>query len=131
VAVLVLAGAATGVGFGVSPRLGFVLVGVTLVVTAVCVAWLVREGRRRRAAGLRPDLDEVEHRMRRHLRWMLPLFVVGVVLAVIGLATRHDGRGPTWVVVAGPVLSALVLIWSWLIVRFLLPRLKEKQQSDA
>ncbi|MEP6817636.1 MAG: hypothetical protein ABI873_19030 [Marmoricola sp.] len=127
---LVVAGAATGVGFGISPELGIALACLTVILIGWFVVWAARQGRRRRAAGERPDLGDVQRRIRKLAKWGIVLAVLTVLTSAVAITT-DDGQTPVWVLVTSPVLVtagvALLCLFAW----FLLPRLRAKQASES
>jgi UDP-N-acetylmuramyl pentapeptide phosphotransferase/UDP-N-acetylglucosamine-1-phosphate transferase len=127
---LVVSAAATGLGFGVSPKVGFALVCLTAVVFTGFIVWTVRQGRRRRAAGERPDLDDVQRRMRKLAKWGIALAILTTITTAISIASDHI-QTPTWVLLLGPVFIWIGVAGQCLMAWLILPRLRRKQASES
>lgn len=134
VGALVVTAMATGVGFGISPRLGAMLAVVTFAVYVCLGVYAYRFGRQRRREGRAPDLSAIGERLRTRLKWHALLVGILIVTTSLALALDQDRRTPTWILLAPPVLLAIGIVMIWLTVRFVLPRAqrrRETQTSDA
>jgi hypothetical protein len=116
-------------GFLVSRSVGIATVCIGVVVVAAVMAWTVRDGRRMRAAGHRPDLGQLEQRVRRHLKWGAVLVGFSVVTTTLVFTTDRPTDRPLWPIVLAPVIGVLALVWTWVIVRFVLPWERRRQQA--
>jgi hypothetical protein len=132
---LIMVGVAVGeVGFLIARSAGLrwleiasVCVGVIIVAAAMW--WVVRDARHLRAAGHRPDFEQLEDRMRRHLKRGLVLVALSVITTALLLLFDRSHNGPLWPIILGPVLLIVGLGWLWLMVRFLLPWERRRQQA--
>ena len=129
-AALVVTAAATGVGFGISPKLGIGLACLTVVVYGLFFVWATRERRRRRAAGQTVDVSDLQRRTRKHAKWLTVLAVLSVLTSVGAIAT-NDGDIPVWVLAMPPVLITVGVAMLWLLVLVTLPRRAKKQASGS
>jgi hypothetical protein len=129
VALMMVAVAVAEAGFLVARSVGIATVCVGVVVVAAVMAWTVRDGRRMRAAGHRPDLGQLEQRMRRHLKWGAVLVGLSVVTTALVLTTDRPKDRPLWPIVLGPVVLIISLVWVWVLVRFVLPWERRRQQA--
>lgn len=103
---------------------------VTAVVVIGFTIWALRQGRRRRAAGYQPDLPALQLRLRRRMRWHVPLALLTVVACGVALATK-DNTTPTWVLVAPAVLMLVGLALLWVFTEYLLPKSQRKQEDRS
>lgn len=126
VALIIVAAGATGIGLGISLALGLALAGVTLVVMAGIMAWSVRDGRRRRAAGQRLDVAYLERRLLTYFRLVL-LSLVGATVGVVLILASPGQHEPEWPLVLALVVTAAGLVCIWVFARVVLPRWREKQ----
>lgn len=127
---LVGCAAATGVAFAAARWAGLVMACLTAAVFIGFMVWAVRVGRRRRAAGHKPDVPAMQRRIRQRLRWLLPLAILSAVASGLAVAT-DDNNTATWLLVAGPVLVLVGLAWTWVLSEHLLPRLQRKQEAGS
>jgi hypothetical protein len=132
---LIMIGVAVGeLGFLISRSAGrrwleIVSVCVGMVIVAAAIWWVVRDGRHRRAAGYKPDFGQLEHRIRRHLKWGVVLVALSVITTVLLLAVDRPNDEPLWPIILGPVVLIVGLGWLWLMLRFLLPWERRRQQA--
>ena len=132
---LIMAGVIGGeLGFLVSrsaglPWLGILSVCVGTLVVAAALWWVVRDGRRLRAAGSTPDFDELEHRLRHYLKWGVVLAGLSVITTAFLLAGDRSHDEPLWPIILGPVVLVVATGWLWLVVRLLLPWERRRQQA--
>jgi hypothetical protein len=53
-----------------------------------------------------------------------------VLAASLAVAT-DNGRTPVWLLVAGPALLVVGVIWLWVLVKVIVPRLRNKQPTES
>jgi hypothetical protein len=126
---LVVSATATGIGFGLSTKLGIALACLTVAVFGSFVVWAMREGRRRRAAGQTADVGDLQGRMRKYAKWGTILAALSVLTSAAAIATHPSDTTPVWVLAMPPVLITAAAAWMWLLVWVILPRLARKQAS--
>jgi deazaflavin-dependent oxidoreductase (nitroreductase family) len=132
---LITVGVVVGeLGFFISRSAGLrsleiVSVCVGVVILAAAIWWAVRDGRDLRAAGYKPDFGQLEQRIRRHLKWGVVLAALSVITTALLLAVDRPNDGPLWPIILGPVILIVGLGWLWLVVRFLLPWERRRQQA--
>ena len=102
---------------------------VGVVIVAAAMWWVVRDSRQLRASGYQPDFGQLEDRIRRHLKWGAVLAALSVVTTVLLLAFDRPKDGPLWPIILGPVILIVGIGWLWLVVRFLLPWERRRQQA--
>lgn len=122
--------AATGAAFAAARWAGIAMACVTVAVIIGFMIWAVRLGRKRRAAGHKPDIPALQRRLHPHMKRMLLLALLSVVAAGFALATNHNNT-PTWLLVAGPALLLLGLAWTWVLAKYLLPKMQQKQDGRS
>jgi hypothetical protein len=109
--------------------LEIVSVCVGAVIVAAAIWWVVRDGRHLRATGYKPDFGQLEHRIGRHLKWGVVLAALSVITTVLLLTVDRPTDRPLWPIILGPVILIVGLGWLWLVVRFLLPWERRRQQA--
>lgn len=67
--------------------------------------------------------------MRRHLKRGLVLVALSLITTVLLLAVGRPDDQPLWPIILGPVVLIIGLGWLWLMVRFLLPWERQRQQA--
>jgi hypothetical protein len=100
-----------------------------VVIVGAALWWVVRDSRRLRASGYKPDFEQLEHRIRRHLKWGSMPIALSVIITVLLLTTDRPKHEPLWPVILGPAILIVGLAWLWLVVRFLLPWERRRQQA--
>jgi hypothetical protein len=132
---LIMVGVAVGeVGFLIARSAGLrwleiAAVCVGVIIVAAAMWWVVRDARHLRAAGHRPDFEQLGDRMRRHLKRGLVLVALSLITTVLLLAVGRPDDQPLWPIILGPVVLIIGLGWLWLMVRFLLPWERQRQQA--
>jgi membrane protease YdiL (CAAX protease family) len=125
---MVAPAAAAGFAFGHDAvALGFAMAALALLVLVALAVWAVRRGRRRRASGAAAaDLGRLASRLRARATWLSVLAVLSVVASGFALATRGSDT-PAWPLVLGPVLLVVGVVWIWIFILVLLPRMQREQ----
>jgi hypothetical protein len=126
IAALVLTAMSTGIGFGISPKLGWSLAGLTLCVYLALFSYAFRFGRRRRREGHKPDIPALQQRLRKRLKWQALSVALLIITTSLTLA-HNDHRVPTWVLVAPPLLIGSGAALIWVTVQYVLPRAERRQ----
>lgn len=108
---------------------GIVALCVGVVVVVAAMWWVIRDSKRMRAAGYKADFPQIEQRMRRHLKWGALFVALSVVTTVVLVTTDRPKDQPLWPIILGPVILIVGLAWLWLVLRFLLPWERRRQQA--